>query len=53
MKKITICLGIFLFLTACTAGELTPQRRRLHNMGQEGICVENPDRCVSGTNIPW
>ena len=53
MKKILICFCLFTFLTACEAGKLTPDRERLHTMGQTEICEKNPDRCIDGTNIPW
>lgn len=51
MKKYILLL--LLLLSACEAGKFTPQRNRLHNMGREGICEQNPSRCIEGTNIPW
>lgn len=53
MKRIFITLLIILSISACEAGKVTPQRERLHNMGKENICRENPQRCIKGTNIDW
>ena len=52
MKKLFAVLCLIL-LASCEAGKLSPQRERLHNMGQENICQINPDRCIEGTNIAW
>lgn len=53
MKNV-ICLLFFItLLAACEAGKFTSQRNRLHNMGREKICAQNPARCIDGTNIDW
>lgn len=52
MRVITAAFLLFL-LAACQAGNFTPQRNRLHNMGRENICETNPQRCIEGTNVEW
>ena len=53
MKKILIALSTILLLSACVAGDFEEKRERLHNMGKEDICQQNPQRCIKGTNIDW
>ena len=53
MKKIIICCCLLFLLNACTAGQFTPERNRLHNMGRENVCEKNPQRCIEDTGIEW
>ena len=53
MKRIVFCLSLMCFLGSCVAGEFTPERNRLHNMGKSEICAKNPSRCIEGTSIDW
>jgi len=53
MKNIVIIFLFLIVLSACEAGKFTPQRNRLHTIGRENICQQNPYRCIDGTNIDW
>lgn len=53
MKKILICCCLIALLAACEAGKFTADRNRLHNLGRDGVCEKNPQRCIDGTNIEW
>ena len=46
-------LFLILCVTACEAGNFEDKRNRLHNMGREGVCQQNTQRCIKGTNIDW
>ena len=49
MKK-ALCLILLLAISACTVGELKPDRQKLYEMGND-ICQTKPERCING--IPW
>lgn len=49
MKKI-VCILLVLIISACTIGELKPDRKKLYEMGND-ICDTKPERCING--IPW
>ena len=51
MTKKFFVVALLLLLTACEAGKFTPERNRLHEMGREGICEQNPKRCIDG--VAW
>jgi hypothetical protein len=55
MKNIVFYLLISIFVASCAAGEFGEKRNRLHNMGQEDICIRHPERCITieGKQIPW
>lgn len=50
MRKVFV-LFFILLLAACTVGEFSEKRNRLHNMNRTNICEKDPSRCVNG--IPW
>ncbi len=49
MRKF-VCILLFLIISGCTVGELTPERKKLYDMGND-ICQTKPERCING--IPW
>ena len=49
MKK-ALYLILLLAISACTVGELKPDRKKLYEMGND-ICQTKPERCING--IPW
>ena len=53
MKKIIFALFFLFFASGCVAGDCTPERNRLHNVGREGACQRNPALCIRGTDIAW
>ena len=53
MKQILMTILTILLVSSCVAGNFEEKRDRLHNMGKENICQQNPQRCINGTNIDW
>lgn len=51
MKRVLVALLLTVICCGCTVGEFDEKRNRLHNMGREGVCEQDPSRCVDG--VPW
>ncbi len=50
MKKLMVLLLISLLGGCFQAGEFTPERHAVYEMGQPD-CDTTPDRCING--VPW
>ncbi len=51
MKKVLMFFCL-ISLCSCVAGDLTPDRKRLHEMNSDKeICEKYPERCISGIAV--